>query len=130
MERAAMNPVHVVSLSGGRDSAAVRRVRRMLRDAGVPEPELYDWTTRSGCVLCFYKSRAELAEAARRYPASFERMARLEEAVLAATGKRGSSPWIVTRGATLREIVAGVRAQGVLDLDERSCGDPLGTCVI
>lgn len=141
----------------------LREVRRILAAAGVPEPDFYEWTTRSGCVLCFYKPRAELALAARRYPETFERMARLEEGTIAAarvaehspkrqaidrqlalgaitedqhaaalrmmTG-RGASPWVTTRGGTLREIVTGVRAQGKLLPDERDCGDPLGTCAL
>lgn len=108
----------------------LRDVRAMLKGAGVREPAFYEWTTRSGCVFCFYKPRRELAEAAKRFPQTFERMADHEEAVIAATGKRGSSPWVVTRGGTLREVVAGVAAQGELDLDERDCGDPLGTCTL
>lgn len=138
-------------------------VRRTLAEEGIPEPALYDYTTRSGCVLCFYKPRADLAAAAARHPATFERMAQLEEAVIesarvaekspkrqaierqftdgiitaaqrdaavAAMTGRGASPWVVTRGGTLREIVAGVNAQGLFDLDERRCGDPLGTCIL
>lgn len=105
-------------------------VRKILASAAVPEPAFYDWTSRSGCVLCFYKPKSELAAAAERHPATFKRMADLEEAVIRSTGKRGSSPWVVTRGGTLREVVAGIQAQGTLDIDERRCGDPLGTCLL
>ena len=158
------------------------RVRQLMAEEGVPEPDFYEWTTRSGCVLCFYKPRRELVEAAKRYPATFERMADLEERVIAATkgtprarwevtdcaacggagwtsptdkcreckGKgvfrrrrtateaeaalatirRRASPYVVTRGGTLREIVADAAAQTELDIDERKCGDPLGTCLL
>jgi 3'-phosphoadenosine 5'-phosphosulfate sulfotransferase (PAPS reductase)/FAD synthetase len=107
-------------------------VRALLADAGVPEPSFYEWTTRSGCVFCFFKPRRELARAAGRYPTEFQHLAAHEARVIAKSGRPGASPYVITKGATLPELVAAERAQlPLFDLDawdERSCGDPLRTC--
>lgn len=112
-------------------------VERLLAEEGVPLPGVYAWTDRSGCVLCFYKPKHQLVEAARRYPASFAHYARQEEEVIAHTGTRGASPWVVTRGGTLRELVTAARAQtslvglyddGPAEWRGEDCNDGLGLC--
>jgi hypothetical protein len=111
----------------------VPQVRQILADAGVPEPAMYEWTTRSGCVFCFFKPRRDIAAAAERFPELFEHHAEHEARVIAkAKANRGASPYVITKGGTLRELVAAERQLlPLFDLDawdERSCGDALRTC--
>jgi 3'-phosphoadenosine 5'-phosphosulfate sulfotransferase (PAPS reductase)/FAD synthetase len=110
----------------------LRDVRALLTDAGVPEPSFYQWTTRSGCVFCFFKPRRELAAAADRYPAEFAHLVEHEARVIEGAGRRWVSPYVITKGGTLSQLVAAERAQlPLFDLDEwdeRSCGDSLRTC--
>jgi 3'-phosphoadenosine 5'-phosphosulfate sulfotransferase (PAPS reductase)/FAD synthetase len=110
----------------------LRDVRMLLADAGMPEPSFYEWTTRSGCVFCFFKPRRELAAAATRHPKEFEHLAAHEARVIAKARGRGASPYVVTKGGTLLELVAAERAQLPLfeldEWDERACGDSLRTC--
>lgn len=111
----------------------LREVRALLSEAGVPEPDMYRYAGRSGCLFCFFKPRAVLRAAADVEPAAFEHLCEHEGRVIAASGgKRGASPYVITKGGTLRELVEADRAQLGLTLgdewDESGCGDPFGTC--
>lgn len=108
-------------------------VRKIIADAGMKEPAFYNWTTRSGCALCFYKPLRDIIKAKAFEPANFEKMAVLEDKAIAAHGRR-ASPYVLIYKMTLREIVQAnpeqIAAAEKLALDERKCGDPLASCVL
>lgn len=119
-------------------------VARLLAEEGVHLPDVYEWSDRSGCIVCFFKSKRQIVESARRYPVEFDRMADHEERVIARAG-RNNSAWVIARGATLRELVAAAEtdaAAGTAQLDAihgaldspgyewggDGCDDPRGVC--
>lgn len=110
-------------------------VRALLESAGVPEPSMYKYADRSGCAFCFYKPRSVLRSAADALPALFASACEHETRVIAASGgKRGASPYVITKGGTLAEIVEADRNQlhldGLDEWDDSACGDSLRTCTL
>lgn len=109
------------------------KVRSLLVEAGVPEPDMYQYAARSGCAFCFFKPRHVLRRAADALPELYEHACQHEERVIATSGgKRGASPYVITKDGTLRELVEADRAQLAMPemdgWDDSTCGDQYQTC--
>lgn len=73
-------------------------VKNIMADAGIPEPDFYKWTSRSGCAMCFHKPLGDIVNALRYEPENYAYMEGLEQKTITRWGeKRARADFYIDR---------------------------------